>query len=237
MKIALVGYGRMGKRIEALAKDKGHKVLIKIDSASNSDLDDLKDCDVAIEFTQPNAAISNYRSILDQHIPIVTGTTGWYSHLSEVRNLVSEKKGRFFYASNFSPGVFVAHHLSRELAKVTNQFDYKVEIEEWHHTGKKDAPSGTAQTLAKEIISQHDQYSYFHLAGEQHAENSLPITAHREGEIKGTHTIRFSSEIDTISLKHEAHSRDGFAIGAIMAAEFLITQNPGFYTMNNLIQL
>ncbi|MEM9051515.1 MAG: 4-hydroxy-tetrahydrodipicolinate reductase [Bacteroidota bacterium] len=237
MKIALVGYGRMGKRIEALAQEKGHEIVITIDSDSSKELEKLSYCDVAIEFTQPDAAISNFRKILGQQIPLVTGTTGWYSEMEKVSQLVSDSKGKFFYASNFSPGVFITHHLTRELARVMNGFDYNGEIAEWHHTGKKDVPSGTAQTLANEVVSEHQNYSGSHLKGEEAAEDSLEISAYREGEVKGTHVVRFSSEIDSIEIKHEAFSRDGFALGAIMAAEFLVNQEPGFYTMNNLIQL
>jgi 4-hydroxy-tetrahydrodipicolinate reductase len=237
MKIALVGYGRMGKRIAELATEKGHEIVAKIDSEHKSEVGQLPVCDVAIEFTQPEAALENFRTILSQGIPVVTGTTGWYNHMDEVKELVGNSDGRFFYASNFSPGVFIMHHLTRELSRVTKSFDYRAKIEEWHHTGKKDAPSGTAVTLAEVFLSENEKYDGFHLLNEQSDSHSLPIEAHREGDIKGIHSVTLDSEIDKIELKHEAHTRDGFVLGALMAAEFLPGQQPGFYSMNNLIKL
>ena len=238
MKIALIGYGRMGKRIAELAMDKGHEIVAKITTDSQSEVSDLPACDVAIEFTQPDSAIENFREILEQSVPLVTGTTGWYAELNTVKKICSESEGRFFYASNFSPGVFITHHLTAELSRIMNGFNYNAEIEEWHHTGKKDAPSGTAETLATEVISKNKNYLTHHLRGKEKAHgDSLPIAAYREGDVKGTHIVRFKSEIDSIEIKHEAFSRDGFALGAIMAAEFLVMQKPGLYTMNNLIQL
>lgn len=237
MKIALIGYGRMGKQIEAMAQEKGHLIVAKINSKSSQKIESLADCDVAIEFTQPDAAILNFTSILHQNIPLVTGTTGWYSEMNKVSQLVSNLNGKFFYASNFSPGVFITHHLTRELARVMNSFEYNGEIEEWHHTRKKDAPSGTAQTLANEVILEHQNYSGSHLKSEEAPDGSIEITSHRVGDVKGTHVVRFVSDIDSIEIKHEAFSRDGFALGALMAAEFLVNQKPGIYTMNNLIQL
>ncbi len=227
----------MGKRIAELAKDRGHEIVATISSENKSEISSLPSCDVAIEFTQPDSAIDNFRDILSQSIPLVTGTTGWYNDMNAVKKMCSDFDGRFFYASNFSPGVFITHHLTAELSRIMNKFNYQAEIEEWHHTGKKDAPSGTATTLAKEVIAENKNYTTYHLKGEEAKEGSLPISAYREGDVKGTHIVRFKSEIDSIELKHEAFSRDGFALGAIMAAEFLVKQEPGFYTMNNLIQL
>ncbi|MCZ4408956.1 4-hydroxy-tetrahydrodipicolinate reductase [Cryomorphaceae bacterium 1068] len=237
MKISLIGYGRMGKRIAELAKDRGHEIVATITSENKSEINNLPSCDAAIEFTQPNSAIENFKEVLQQSIPLVTGTTGWYDEMNEVEQNCVELNGRFFYASNFSPGVFITHHLTAELSRIMNDFNYTSEIEEWHHTGKKDAPSGTATTLAKEVISENKNYTSYHLKGEETKEGSLPIAAYREGDVKGTHIVRFKSEIDSIEIKHEAFSRDGFALGAIMAAEFLVKQKPGFYSMNNLIQL
>lgn len=235
MKIALIGYGRMGKRIAELAIEKGHEVAAKIDSSNKESIHSLPSCDVAIEFTQPDAAISNFETLLEQNIPTVTGTTGWYVEMDKVKALCNKHSGKFFYASNFSPGVFITHHLTARLAEIMNAFDYRAEIKEWHHTGKKDAPSGTAETLAQEIVRNNQRYSTYGLdSGE---EDSVRIEAERKGDIKGIHSVKFSSEIDSIEIRHEAFSRDGFALGAIMAAEFLIEKNPGFYTMNNLIQL
>jgi 4-hydroxy-tetrahydrodipicolinate reductase len=237
MKIAIIGYGRMGKRIAELATERGHEITAKITSENKSEIGNLSGCDVAIEFTQPDAAIENFRAVLNQSIPLVTGTTGWYNQTEDVKGICSESNGRFFYASNFSPGVFITHHLTAELSRIMNKFKYQAEIEEWHHTGKKDAPSGTAETLAKEVIAKNKNYTDYYLKGQEAKEGSLPIAAYREGDIKGTHIVRFKSEIDSIEIKHEAYSRDGFALGAIMAAEFLVKQKPGLYNMNNLIQL
>ncbi len=227
----------MGKRIAELAKDRGHEIVAIITSENKSEINNLPACDAAIEFTQPDSAIENFRKVLQQSVPLVTGTTGWYDEMNEVKQICSQLNGRFFYASNFSPGVFIAHHLTAELSRIMNDFNYTAEIEEWHHTGKKDAPSGTATTLAKEVIAENKNYTSYHLNGEKTKEGSLPIAAYREGDVKGTHIVRFKSEIDSLEIKHEAFSRDGFALGAIMAAEFLVKQNRGFYTMNNLIQL
>lgn len=237
MKIALIGYGRMGKRIAELATDRGHEIVAKINADNKSEIENLTACDVAIEFTQPDSAIANFREVLNQSIPLVTGTTGWYEEMDSVKNMCSEYNGHFFYASNFSPGVFITHHLTSELSRIMNHFNYAAEIEEWHHTGKKDAPSGTAETLAKEVIYNNKKYTTSHLKGDNAKKDSLPITSYREGDVKGTHIVRFKSDIDSIEIKHEAFSRDGFALGAIMAAEFLVKQKPGFYSMNNLIQL
>jgi len=227
----------MGKRIAELAKEKGHEIVSKITSENKGDIDELPDCDVAIEFTQPDSALANFRKVLDQSIPLVTGTTGWYKQMDEVKNMCSETDGHFFYASNFSPGVFITHHLTAELSRIMNNFDYQAEIEEWHHTGKKDVPSGTAETLADEVVKNNDKYVDHQLKNGNVAADSVPISGYREGDIKGTHIVRFKSEIDSIEIKHEAFSRDGFALGAILAAEFLIKQKPGFYSMNNLLKL
>lgn len=235
MKIALIGYGRMGKRIEQLAVEKGHEIQFRISTRNKEEMIHLKDVDVAIEFTEPNAAIDNFKALVEQGIPVVTGTTGWYQQMENVRSLCKEMNGRFFYASNFSPGVFITHYLTAKLAEIMNDFTYSADIEEWHHTGKKDAPSGTAETLAKEIINHNDRYDTYGLNVQE--PNAVKIKSHREGDIKGIHCVNFSSRIDRIQIKHEAFSRDGFALGAIMAAEFLITQQPGIYGMNNLIQL
>jgi len=237
MKIALIGYGRMGKRIAELAEERGHNITAKITSENKEEIGNLPDSDVAIEFTQPDSAIENFQQILNQSIPLVTGTTGWYGEMDKVKSICSNLEGHFFYASNFSPGVFITHHLTAELSRIMNKFSYQAEIEEWHHTGKKDAPSGTAETLAKKVVAENKNYSDYQLKEKDLKSTTVPITAYREGDIKGTHIVRFKSEIDAIEIKHEAFSRDGFALGAIMAAEFLVQQNPGFYNMNNLIQL
>jgi 4-hydroxy-tetrahydrodipicolinate reductase len=238
MKIAIIGYGRMGKRIAELAQEKGHTIVSKITSENKSEIKELPPCDVAIEFTQPDSALENFREVLDQSVPLVTGTTGWYKEMDEVKNICANSDGRFFYASNFSPGVFITHHLTSELSRIMNDFNYEAEIEEWHHTGKKDAPSGTAETLAGEVVKAQSKYSDYQLKENKDVpEDILPITSYREGDVKGTHIVRFKSDIDAIEIKHEAFSRDGFALGAIMAAEFLIKQKPGFYSMNNLLKL
>jgi 4-hydroxy-tetrahydrodipicolinate reductase len=238
MRIGIVGYGKMGKRITELAEQLGHSVPVKIDSKNKAELNKLKGIDVAIEFTNPEVAISNFELLAEQRIPTVTGSTGWHDQLDYVKRLFAKTNTPFFYASNFSIGVHITNGVAAYLTKlISNYPDYNGEIEEWHHTAKLDAPSGTAITLAKTVIENQDRYQGHVCNSKNTPDNMLPIKAYREGNIPGTHIIRFESEIDTISLKHEAKNRDGFAMGAIKAATFLVEQSHGTFTMNDLIKL
>lgn len=238
MRIALIGYGKMGKLIDKLAIQKGHEVMFRIQSHNSSDISKIQNVDVAIEFTEPGAAISNFKKLVRQNIPIVTGTTGWLDEFKVVEKLISTAGGKFFYASNFSIGVHISIAVSKYLSRIIQDFpDYKAFIEEWHHTEKKDAPSGTAISFANEIIKNHKAYTKIADQHPDYKENELPIYAYRENEIPGTHQITFESEIDSIILCHKAKNRLGFATGALKAAEFLIEQKPGIYNMNHLIKL
>lgn len=238
MRIAIVGYGKMGQLIEKLATEMGHQIMYRIDSENSQLIDQLEDVDVAIEFTSPEMAVSNFKKIASQNIPVITGTTGWMDDFDEVEKIITDSKTHFFYASNFSIGVHLAMHTSNYLAKLIENFpEYRVRIDEWHHTAKKDAPSGTALSLGREIINNHKGYTQLSTEPSDLQDNELPIYAYRENDIPGTHQIKYDSDIDSIILRHEAKNRQGFALGAIKAAEFLIDQNPGIYTMNDLIKL
>lgn len=238
MRIAIIGYGKMGQLIEKLATEKGHEIVYKIDS-HNSDLTGkLENVDVAIEFTHPETAVSNYKILADQNIPIVTGTTGWMEKFDEVKDQIHHAESHFFYASNFSIGVHLAIATSNYLAKLIENFpEYSLRIDEWHHTAKKDAPSGTALSFGNEIIKNHKGYKKISIEPTDLQDGEIPIYAYRENDTPGTHQIKYDSDIDSIILRHEAKNRKGFALGAIKAAEFLINQKPGIYTMNDLIKL
>jgi len=232
MKIALLGYGKMGKTIEKLALQKGHTIVVKTTSASENI--NITNADVAIEFSSPKAAIENIKLCLDNNIPIVSGTTGWLENYDEMIKLCKKRNGSFIYASNFSVGVNLFFSINDYVSKLMEPWkDYKVSIEEIHHTQKKDAPSGTAITLAEEIIKNSDKKKW-NLEG--NAEQELTITSQRIEDVKGTHIINYKSIIDTISIKHEAHSREGFALGAILAAEWLQNKK-GVYSMKDVLKL
>jgi len=238
MRIALIGYGKMGQLIDILATQKGHEVVYKIDSHNTRQIEKLENVDVAIEFTNPETAVENYKKLAARHIPIVTGTTGWLDDFESVKKSMLESNNRFFYASNFSIGVHISIAVSNYMAKLIQHFpEYACRIDEWHHTAKKDAPSGTALTFADEIINNHKGYSKLVSEPIDIQKDELPIYAYRENDIPGTHQIKYDSEMDSIILRHEAKSREGFALGAIKAAEFLVQQEPGVYNMNHLIKL
>lgn len=238
MKIALVGYGRMGKLIESLARESGHEVSHRISSKNAEEIENLQGVDVAIEFTQPEAAVENYKILAAQKIPVVTGTTGWKDRMKEVEKHLAGSESRLFYASNFSIGVHLAMAANTYLAKLCQNFpEYRARIDEWHHTGKKDAPSGTALSFAEEIIKNNKNYSEISFEKPDIQNTDLPVYAYRENDIPGTHQIKYESEIDSIVLRHEAKNRNGFGLGALKAAEFLLDQDPGIYTMNDLIKL
>lgn len=236
MRIALIGYGRMGNLIDELAAENGHEIVARITSSNRADIHDLE-ADVAIEFTRPEAAVDNFKMLFARNIPVVTGTTGWYGSMEEVAREARRSNARFFYATNFSVGVQLALAVSNYLSRIIDPYPYRAEVEEWHHTGKKDAPSGTAITFAEGIEANHSRYNRHELHPESPAENVLSVKAHREGDIKGTHVVRFSGDDDLIEIRHEAKSRNGFGKGALRAAEFLINQKPGIYNMKDLIEL
>ena len=232
MKIALLGYGKMGKTIEALALAKGHQIVYK--KGSDLDVGQLHMAEIAIEFSSPEVAVQNITLCIEHALPVVSGTTGWLENWDQIIKKCKASNGSFLYASNFSIGVNLFFMLNRYLATLMEPWnEYRPDVEEIHHTQKKDAPSGTAISLAEEILK-HSKKNHWEL--EHKAPEILTIHAIREGDVKGTHTVRYSSPIDTLSIKHEAHSRDGFALGAIIAAEWLLGKK-GVFSMNDVLDL
>lgn len=232
MKIALLGYGKMGKTIERLAVAKGHSIVFKSSSASEEG--DLRSANVAIEFSTPETAVKHITTCFENGIPVISGTTGWLEHYNEMLKLCEARNGSFIYASNFSIGVNLFFNLNEHVAKLMAPWkEYTVSIEEIHHTQKKDAPSGTAISIAEGIVKNSAKTGW--KLGEA-AVDEIAVTAKRIDDIKGTHIVRYASEVDSISLKHEAHSRDGFAIGAILAAEW-IQHKKGVYSMRDVLQI
>jgi len=230
MKIALLGYGKMGKTIEKLAEAKGHQIVARI--SSNRDFSELQKADVAIDFSIPEAAVKNINACFELGIPVVSGTTGWLEQYDSVLNTCLLRNGSFIYASNFSVGVNLFFELNKQLAQMMAKHkDYTVDIEEIHHTQKLDAPSGTAISLAKDIIDNSD---YTNWKPDNTTPNEIPIKALRIEDVKGTHTVSYRSAIDTLSIKHEAHSREGFALGALLAAEWLQGKK-GVFTMKDVL--
>jgi 4-hydroxy-tetrahydrodipicolinate reductase len=230
MKIALLGYGKMGKTIEKIAIERGHEVVLKIDE--NIEDHDLSMADVAIDFSVPQAAFNNITTCFKNQLPVICGTTGWLENYEKAVKICEQENSAFLYASNFSIGVNLFFGLNEKLAKMMKVFsNYSVEIEEIHHTQKLDAPSGTAISLAQQIISNSSKKAWqLNKAGE----NEIPIYAKRIENVPGTHTVSYKSEIDSIEIKHTAHSREGFALGAIIAAEWL-KDKKGVYNMKDVI--
>ena len=238
MKIALLGYGKMGKEIEKISIERNHKIELIIDINNPQDLtvENIRKTDVAIDFSVPAVAYKNIITCFEANVPVVSGTTGWLEKWDEVVKICKEKNQTFFYASNYSLGVNVFFHINRRLAQIMNSFDnYNVMIEEIHHTHKLDAPSGTAITLAKDIISEMDRKNTWELNSESTNE-SIKIKAVREGEVPGTHIITYDSDIDYLEIKHVAKSRKGFVLGAVIAAEF-IHDKKGIFSMDDLLKL
>lgn len=236
MNIALVGYGRMGHEVEEMALRLGHRVTVKIDVDNQEDFTAGKfaDTDVVIEFTSPETAFSNIVKCLEMPKPVVSGTTGWLKHYEEVVNVCRKNGTAFLHASNFSIGVNILFRINSELARLMAGLrDYVPSIEDVHHTKKLDAPSGTAIKLAEGIKAQHPVYEGW-CPAENKKNNAIPIKSVREGSVPGTHIVTWDSEIDTLSIKHEAKGRRGFAYGAIIAAEF-IKSRKGIYTMNDVL--
>jgi 4-hydroxy-tetrahydrodipicolinate reductase len=236
MKIALLGYGKMGKAIEKIAIAQGHEVVIKKDDTSPFNFEGV---DVAIDFSLPNIAVSHITSCFQEGIPVVSGTTGWLDQYEAMTSLCQEKNGSFIYASNFSIGVNIFFEINKKLAQyMAPHPSYKVAMEEIHHTQKLDAPSGTAITLAEGIIDA-GKYTHWKEADANSAsteENSIPIVSQREGTVPGTHIITYKNEIDTLQLYHEAHSRLGFAQGALVAALWLVGKK-GIFSMADVLNI
>ncbi len=232
MNIALLGYGRMGKTIEKIAENRGHKIALTIDHNEDYDLNGI---DVAIDFSVPDAAVGNISQCLTHGVPVVSGTTGWLAHYDQMVSLCNKNSGSFLYASNFSVGVNIFFELNKKLAETMQQFDqYEVSLKEVHHIHKVDAPSGTAISLAEDILSQNDRYENWTL--DEKKDKNIPIYALRENEVPGTHSVTYTSKIDTIKIEHEAHSREGFALGAVIAAEWL-SDKKGVFSMKDVLGL
>ncbi|WP_405415922.1 4-hydroxy-tetrahydrodipicolinate reductase [Maribacter sp. Asnod1-A12] len=232
MRIALFGYGKMGQMIEQIALNRGHEIVAKIDK--NTANIDFNIMDVAIDFSMPDSAFDNITKCLNNNVPVISGTTGWLDKYNDATNLCHEKKGAFIYASNFSLGVNIFFELNNYLAKMMQNLpEYKVELEEIHHTQKLDAPSGTAITLAEGVIS-NSNYAQWKL--ESASNESLKITSKRIGKVPGTHTVAYDSIVDSIEIKHTAHNREGFALGAVTAAEWIIGKS-GVFSMRDVLNL
>lgn len=235
MKIALFGYGKMGKVIEKIALERGHEIVLKINNLQEEfDLiiDNIKSIDIAIEFSTPEAAVGNIKLCLENNIPVISGTTGWLSQFRDMKDLCHQKNGAFIYASNFSLGVNLFFELNIKLAQMMRPFkQYDLSIEEIHHTQKLDAPSGTAITLAEQIIQNSDKTTW---ALNPDNKEDLRITAQRIGTTPGTHSVIYASDNDEIEIKHTAFNRDGFALGAIIAAEWLLGKK-GIFTMKDVL--
>jgi len=242
MKIALLGYGKMGKAIEATAVERGHTIGVTIDDEDDwmDKLEELRDCDVAIEFSTPDTAVDNIMKCFNLDMPVVVGTTGWYDQLESVVHDCQQRRQALFVASNFSIGMNIMFELNRRLADLMNHRpEYGVAISETHHIHKLDAPSGTAVTLANDILDRIDRKEEWQLVKTAHPAESneiLPITSIREGEVPGIHEVVYDSPVDTLTLRHSAKSRKGLALGAVLAAEFLEGKR-GYYTMQEMLQI
>jgi 4-hydroxy-tetrahydrodipicolinate reductase len=259
MKIALFGYGKMGKEVEQIALRRRHTILLKIDTSNTASItkNDLKECDAAIEFTTPSSVIDNIKKCFDAEIPVVVGTTGWYAQLEEIKNLCREKNGCLFYASNFSIGVNIFFKVNEELAKIMNLYpEYDVSVEEIHHIHKLDSPSGTAITLANQIIKNINRKKRWNIrpggwknyiqtpnkkmeewknGRMENINEELEIISKRQGEVPGTHIVKYFSPIDDIEIIHTAHNRKGFALGAVLAAEF-VQGKKGVFSMEDMMK-
>lgn len=236
MNILLIGYGKMGKMIEDIALLRNHNIAHVIDKEEDWDNLDVKEIDVAIDFSSPYTVMDNIVACFNRNIPIVVGTTGWYGRLNEFRDLANQEQKGLFVASNFSIGMSIFNKINEQLAILMNaQPSYDVSIEEIHHVHKLDAPSGTAITLAETIIDNLDRKTNWELNCEDEKSNIINVTAQRIGEVSGTHSVTYSSEVDDIIITHQAHNRKGFALGAVLAAEFMKGKT-GFYGMKDLIK-
>jgi len=233
MNIALLGYGRMGQTIEKIAIKRGHNIVLKVDKDDTGY--DITKADVAIDFSIPNVAFGNITNCIENGVPVVSGTTGWLDNYDKAISLCEEKKGAFIYASNFSLGVNIFFELNKTLAKMMNNLEqYNVTMEEIHHTKKLDAPSGTAITLAEGVIANNENYDGWQL--DKPSEKNIPIVAKRTADVPGTHSVNYESEVDTITIEHVAHNRQGFALGAVVAAEWLVDKT-GVFSMNDVLNI
>ena len=232
MKLALLGYGRMGKEIEKIALQRGHEIVIRKDVEPVQV--DLTQAEVAIDFSHPDAAFDNIVSCLDAGVPVISGTTGWLGRYEEARARCLEKEGAFLYASNFSIGVNLFFNLNAYLARMmSNLKDYEVSMEETHHVHKLDAPSGTAISLARDILDNSEKESW---SLEKGSDRELHIRVKREGEVPGTHVVQYDSEADSIEIRHTAHNRTGFALGAVIAAEWILGRT-GVFGMSDVLDI
>lgn len=232
MKIALLGYGKMGQIIERIAIERGHTIVLR--KRSNDTFDGLENADVAIDFSIPSSAVENIKASIKKNVPIISGTTGWLENYEEITSFCTQQNGAFLYGSNFSLGVNIFFELNEYLAKMMNQLkQYNVSMEEIHHTQKLDAPSGTAITLANGIISNSD-YTNWTLNTPE--EKEIKIEAIRKDSVPGTHSVYYDSDIDQIEIKHTAHNREGFALGAVVAAEW-IKDKKGIFSMKDVLDL
>jgi 4-hydroxy-tetrahydrodipicolinate reductase len=234
MKVALIGYGKMGKEIEQILLQRGHAIALRSSRNTPFVASDLSDTDVAIEFTEPGAAVDNIFKCFEAHVPVVVGTTGWYTRMPEVTAECSNLQGGLFTASNFSIGVNILFRINQELARIMSDFDeYTPSMDEIHHTAKRDAPSGTAITLAEGILENYPAYDGW-INEPTNDANKLNIVSKREGEVPGTHIIRYTSGVDELQLVHQAFNRKGFALGAVKAAEFMKGKK-GVFGMKHLL--
>jgi 4-hydroxy-tetrahydrodipicolinate reductase len=238
MKIALIGYGKMGQAIEKIALERGHEISIIVTSQNPIEHVDFSSTDVAIEFTKPELATKHIIHCMNSSVPVVVGTTAWHEELETIKAICEDKNGSLLYASNFSLGVNIFFEINKRLAELLSDHpEYKAEIEEIHHLQKLDAPSGTAIEIAKGIVSYNQNYNDWKTglnARPEVNDDELPIIAKREPNVPGTHTVNYVSEIDTISMTHQAHNRKGFALGAVIAAEWVVTKK-GVFTMSNIL--
>lgn len=233
MKIALLGYGRMGKTIEKIALQRGHEIVLKVDE--NSKEYDISTADVAIDFSIPSVAFNNITNCFRNNVPVICGTTGWLDKFDEALEICNLNKGGFIYASNFSLGVNIFFELNEQLAKMMkNLGQYNISMEEIHHTKKLDAPSGTAITLAEGIINNTSKNNW--ALDVTNDNDVIPIVAKRISDVPGTHSIEYASEVDSIDIKHTAHNRQGFALGAVIASEWLCNKE-GVFSMKNVLGL
>lgn len=235
MKIALIGYGKMGKIIEELAVKKGHSISLVIDVHNAHDLnsENLQNADVAIEFTTPETAVNNILKCFDAGVPVVSGTTGWLEKMTEVQQACVKKNATFLYSSNYSIGVNIFFEVNRRLASLMAQQEYDVTIEETHHTQKRDAPSGTAITIAEQLLQELPLKKQW-VNQKSGNKQELSIVSHRIDPAPGTHAVKYTSEVDDIEIIHTAHNRQGFASGAVLAAEF-IKDKKGIFTMKDVL--
>ena len=231
MKIALIGYGKMGKIIDEIATKRGHEIVARLSETPTSE--NLNNPDVVIEFSNPEAAFNNIKFSLENKIPVICGTTGWLTQKPEIEKIAEENGTGFLYGSNFSLGVNLFFELNEKLASMMKNFgEYNVQLEEIHHIHKKDAPSGTAISLAEGIFKNNSKFDAWKL--EETQENQLGIFAIREDEVPGTHSVFYKSEVDEIEIKHTAYNRNGFALGAVIAAEWIVGKS-GNFTMKDVL--